>query len=122
MKHKMTELVLRCFQARTNAHLLHFATRSYSQHVALEAFYTGLVEHVDELVEVYQGDYGLLQWPEKLNSSMNADPLSLVRGLGDWIAAHRAECCDADDTYMQNIIDEIMALIRRTQYKLENLK
>lgn len=123
MKHpKMTELILRCMHARTNAHLLHLGTQSFAQHLALEAFYEGVIEHADELCEVYQGQYGLIAWPDKQNFTLNREPVSLVRGLADWIGENRKDTHEPQDTHLSNIIDEIVALSRRTQYKLVNLK
>ena len=37
------ELIVRCFHARTNAHILHLQTRSYATHVALNEFYDEIV-------------------------------------------------------------------------------
>lgn len=118
---KMGELVMKCLHARTAAHVLHLKSRSYAQHVALKGFYDTLVDLVDALAETYQGDYGLIEeYPGRF--ALVEEPLQLVNGLAAWIDAHRSEVCDADDTYLQNIIDEIMALCRSTAYKLKFLK
>lgn len=115
------ELIMRCFHARTTAHVLHLKTRSYAAHVALQGFYDGIIPLVDSLAEAYQGDYGLIEdYPPRYTPQ--ADALKLLSELSDWIQDHRASCCDSDDTYLQNIIDEIMALIRSTEYKLRFLK
>ena len=115
------ELVMRCFHARTNAHVLHLKTRSYAVHKALNDFYDNIVGLIDSYAEAYQGDYGLIDnYPSKY-SPVN-DPLALMKDLGTWIEGNRDKCCDEDDTYLQNIIDEIMALIRSTEYKLRFLK
>ena len=45
------ELILRCFHARTNAHVLHLTTRSFAAHKALNEFYDGVVELADEIAE-----------------------------------------------------------------------
>lgn len=115
------ELVMRCFHARTTAHVLHLKTRSYAAHKALNEFYDEIIPLTDSFAEAYQGDYGLIDsYPAKY--TLSADALAMLDELGDWIAKHRHECCDEDDTYLQNIIDEIVALIRSTQYKLRFLK
>lgn len=117
----MGELIMRCFHARTSAHVLHLKTRSYATHKALNDFYDGIVPLADSLAEAYQGDYGLIEdYPAKY--SHNSDGLALLSELSDWIEKNRSKCCDGDDTYLQNIIDEIVALIRSTQYKLKFLK
>lgn len=125
MKSVMPKFILTCFHARTNAHLLHLASKSYAQHIALEEFYTGLTELTDQIAEVWQGDYGQIafgDYPVTGSVKFVDDPSALMDGLSAWIADHRNETCDKDDTYIQNLIDEIVALTRRTQYKLTNLK
>lgn len=115
------ELVMRCFHARTVAHVLHLKTRSYATHKALNDFYDEIVPLADSFAEAYQGDYGLIQdYPARFQ--MHTDPLDMLSTLSEWISKHRHECCDEDDTYLQNIIDEIVALIRGTQYKLRFLR
>jgi hypothetical protein len=117
----MGELIMLCFHARTNAHVLHLKTRSYAAHKALETFYEDIVDLADKLAEAYQGDYGLIDsFPSKY--VQHSDALELFSEISDWIEKNRSQCCDGDDTYLQNIIDEIVALIRGTQYKLKFLK
>lgn len=117
----MGELVMRCFHARTTAHVLHLKTRSYAAHKALNDFYDEIVPLVDNLAEAYQGDYGLISdYPSKYVAY--DDPLKMLSELSSWIEEYRYKCCDEDDTYLQNIIDEIFALIRSTTYKLRFLK
>lgn len=115
------ELVMRCFHARTNAHVLHLKTKSYSTHIALNEFYDAIVDLTDSLAEAYQGDYGLIEAPP-MKYTFVEDPLTLVKELGVWISQNRYSVCDEDDTYLQNLIDEIMAQIRSSEYKLRFLK
>lgn len=110
---------MRCFHARTNAHVLHLGTKSYAEHKALQEFYDGLIPLVDSLAEAYQGEYGLIQIPA-LKYTAHANALDMVTDLLDWVDENRDDVCD--ETYCQNIIDEIVALIRSTQYKLKFLK
>jgi Family of unknown function (DUF5856) len=113
------ELVMRCFHARTLAHVQHLKTKSYAQHVALQGFYDGLPDLVDQLVEAYQGEYGLIEdYPKKF--VWFDSPQEMLQDLVSWIEDHRDEVCD--ETYCQNTIDEIVSLIRSTQYKLKYLK
>lgn len=116
-----SELVYRCFHARTNAHVLHLSTRSYATHNALNDFYDGIVGLVDSFAEAYQGDYDLIPFTT-LKYTFHSTPLEMLEDLSDWVGKNRGKICDEDDTYLQNIIDEIVALIRSTQYKLKFLK
>lgn len=113
------EMIMRCFHARTAAHVIHLKTRSYAAHKALQEFYDGIVPLVDSLAEAYQGEYGLIEnYPAKYTPY--DDPLKMLDDLVDWIDENREDVCD--ETYCQNIIDEIVALVRASQYKLRFLK
>ena len=115
------ELVSRCFHARTVAHVLHLQTTSYAVHKALEFFYDGIVPLVDTACEIYQGAYSVLkQYPDEL---LGADtPMELMSGLREWIVGNRKKIGSPDDSHLQNAIDEIMALIDKTSYRLKYLK
>jgi hypothetical protein len=115
------ELVMRCFHARTAAHVLHLKTRSYASHKALNDFYDEIVDFADSFAEAYQGDYGLIEdYPARY--VVFDDAQTMLADLSSWIEKNRTNICDKDDTYLQNILDEIVALIRSTQYKLKFLK
>ena len=115
------ELIIKLFHARTTAHVLHLKTKSYAQHKALNDFYDEIVDLADSLAEAYQGEYGLIEnYPGRY--TMAADGLELMAELSSWIADNRRKLWDGDDTHLDNIVDEIVALIRSTQYKLRFLK
>ena len=56
----ITSLVICLLHSVTNAHILHFQTPSFSEHMALGTFYSEIGDLVDSLVEAYQGKYGLI--------------------------------------------------------------
>lgn len=115
------ELIMRCFHARTTAHVLHLKTTSYAKHKALNEFYDEIVGLADAIAEAYQGRYGLISsYPGRYSPS--DDPVALVAELSDWVEKNRYECCEAEDTCLQNMIDEVLALCASTLYKLKVLK
>ena len=115
------ELIIKLLHARTNAHILHLGTTSFAKHKALKGFYDEIVDLVDTLAEAYQGDYGLIKdYPPRYTH--HDDALELMAELVDWIEAHRRSLWDGDDSYLENIVDEIVTCIRQTQYKLRFLK
>lgn len=115
------KLIMKCFHARTTAHVLHLKTRSYATHKALNEFYDEIVELTDSLAEAYQGAYGLIEDYDVAYKPVD-DPMKLIDGLAEWIETNRFECCDESETTFQNIIDEILALCYSTAYKLRFLK
>lgn len=117
----LAELKLRCFHARDEAHSAHLMTTSYAQHKALGSFYEGITDLVDDLVESYQGVYGIVT--ERPNITMPGGAiLPTLMQLRKWIMANRDSIGISDDTELQNDIDSIVSLINRTVYKLKNLR
>ena len=102
--------------AATVAHLYHFKTTSFAQHMALGTFYEEMPGLVDSLVEAYQGKYGLVtEYPASM-VECGTDPVAFVTGVKDYVAATRGTL--PDDSELQNLVDEIAALAASTLYKL----
>lgn len=118
---KPADFVGYLFLARDVTHSVHLNTRSYAKHVALNAFYDGVVELADKFAEAYQGRHGLIG-PVTLQSAKRTG--NVVEFLEDQMAELekcRYEVCDKTDTPIQNIIDEIIGLYLSTIYKLKFL-
>jgi hypothetical protein len=106
----------------TIAHILHLCTRSYSQHKALEGFYTEIGDLIDGFVEAFQGKYGLLtKYPTSCDLMPNADPIVYLEYLKVEVSTLRVMPKFPQDSELQNITDEIAALIDSTLYKLRFL-
>jgi hypothetical protein len=134
------KLVARCFAARTGAHIAHLTTTSYAQHMALGDFYDAIASAADEFFECWMGVHGkpdALAFPFVRVSS--DDPVVQLTELRTWIVDHREDACesyddddaDADEakekseavcTELANLIDNILAVVDRTLYKLRHLK
>jgi len=113
------------FLARDLAHRAHLRTTgpgSFAAHEALGEFYPAVVELADTLAETYQGceltliDIPLLdnEFPGEIEESMKAQL--------KWIKANRYKAVEREETHLQNIIDEIVALYDRTIFKLHFLE
>jgi hypothetical protein len=77
---------------------------------------------VDDFVEAFQGKYGLLT---KFTANYELPPsnaLDYMSYLNTEVATLRKAVGFPDDTELQNITDEIAALIDSTTYKLRFLK
>lgn len=116
------EFVMHLFHARTAAHVMHLRALSYAQHKALEDFYDGIVGLADSFAETYQGAYGALLPFEGTPYFHPTEPMAYLGDLRTWIARNRDMICDKEDSMLQNIIDEIQALVSSTLYKLRFLK
>lgn len=116
------ELVMRLFHARTNTHVLHLQTRSYAQHKALNEFYDGIVELADRIAEGYQGEHGLIDFTSPSRYSQHVDAVKCISELKDWIEKNRYDAIEAEDTFLHNVVDEVVHLCASTLYKLKVLK
>ena len=106
----------------TNAHLLHWASKSYAQHVTLGEFYDGLDDVTDAFVEAYMGKYGQLPisgYTEFYSLPTN-DPIAKLEELAKNVKDIRGSL--PQDSELQNLIDEIADLIDSSLYKLRFLK
>jgi hypothetical protein len=105
----------------TLTHLMHFKTTSYSQHVALAAYYDAIPELVDGLVESIQGAYETIIEPyPSMFRTGDAEPLAYLISLRNYVRNYRVEM--PQDSEIQNEIDSIATLLNQTVYKLKFLK
>lgn len=121
---KLGQFVGRGFQSRTDAHLFHLTTDSYAAHIALGAYYEGVIALVDGVAETYQGLYGVVPLAIlRRGCGQQGDaPSTAVEALKDylqWIEANRKDI--SDRSVIQNQIDTVVELLASTIYKLENL-
>lgn len=109
------------FLARDVVHSAHLNTRSYAKHKALGGFYGKVISLADDLAESFQGRHGIIG-PIALQSAKKTSNVVdfLEDSLKD-IEDMRYKVCNKDETALQNIIDEIVALYLGTIYKLKFL-
>ena len=116
------ELIYRIFETRNEAHLSHWTTDSYAEHVALEGFYSAVLGPLDELVENYQAAFGIIGEIPCEEDEEDEEP-SVLKCLKDdvkWISKNRSKISKNIST-LENIVDNISSIYLRTIYKLENL-
>jgi len=105
----------------TNAHILHFQSLSYSQHMALGAYYDEVSDLVDGFVEAFQGKYGLLTKYQADYQLPDNNPVVYLTYLKDEVATLRRMPEFPQDSELQNEVDTIANLINSTLYKLRFL-
>ena len=94
---------------------------SYAAHVALGAYYEGILEFIDDLIETYQGQYELVENFEMIDTAdtKTKSPIEYFEELVMFVKSERNTALSAEDTHLQNVIDEVVGLIYRTLYKLK---
>ena len=117
------QFVSTLFASRTQAHIFHLQTPSYAAHKALNKYYDEIVDLIDGLVESYQGKYGIITGYGNiaLQEYQSCEAIIMFfETLCMYVEKSRGMICQ--DSYIQNQIDEIVALIKSTIYKLRFLK
>ena len=116
MDNEIGDLVLTLLHSATNTHILHWQSKSYAEHQALGTFYEELPELVDSLVEAIQGRYDTtLDFPATYHSPADSGKREL-QDLSDYFQEKRSVL--PQDSEIQNIADEIQALLDSTLYLL----
>lgn len=109
------------FLARDVTHSVHLNTRSYSKHKALQKFYENIIELADNFAEAYQGRHGLMGPISLQTAKKTTNVVEFLENQLEEIEADRYKISDKDDSVIQNLIDEILALYLSTLYRLRFL-
>ena len=118
-------LIGRLFNSRDVIHLQHLKVTgvgSYAAHKALNEYYDEIIGLADGIVESFQGRYGIITG-YKGDGNIIEDTTQMIKyfeALCMYVEKNRVSL--AQDSYIQNQIDEVVALIESTKYKLVNLQ
>jgi hypothetical protein len=115
------QFVMCLLHSVTNAHILHFQSLSYSQHMALGEYYDEVSDLVDGFVEAFQGKYGLLTKYQSDYQLPDNNPVTYLTYLKEEVATLRRASGFPQDSELQNEVDTIANLINSTLYKLRFL-
>ena len=105
------------------AHIYHLQTNgeqgSYAKHMALGSYYEEVIELVDDLIEVYMGQYGVVENYDIIDTSVTKklDSVDYFEDLAETIKKDKS--ISKEDTHLYSIIDDILCLIYKTLYKLK---
>jgi hypothetical protein len=123
------------FESREMAHVYHLQVKgdmgSHAKHVALQEYYEGddegeggILEPLDGLIEMYQGQFGIVEGYETIDTSstMSKDPIEYFTELAEFVKKERHNCFDKEDTHYFNLIDDVLVLIYQLLYKLKYTK
>ena len=119
----MNEYVGTLMQSRTQAHIFHLQTTSYAKHKALNKYYEDIIDVIDALVESYQGREGILQNievpPSIPNMIAGDNPQVYLKEVLNFVESNINKMPQYSD--LQNVYDEIIALLTKTIYLLTQL-
>jgi DNA-binding ferritin-like protein len=117
------KLIARVFATRNAAHIAHWKAKgvgSFAKHMALDEFYSAVVDQVDEIVELHQGAFGLIDGVPPANASP-AGIVEHIKEEAQWLEDNRDEIADGVNA-IANQIDELSGIYLKAYYKLKNLQ
>lgn len=112
------------FESREMAHIYHLTVNgepgSHAAHKALQEYYEGILEFIDEMIEVYQGQYGIIENYETIDTAetKTKEKIAYFEELVNFVKTEK-KCIKPEDSHLLNIVDEAVALIYKTLYKLK---
>lgn len=113
------------FESREMAHVYHLTVKgeegSHAKHLALGEYYDKIIDMLDELIEVYQGEYEVVEGYDAIDTSSakSTDAVEYFKSLAGFVRSERTKCFKQEETHYHNIIDDIVVLIYKTLYKLK---
>ena len=113
------KLISVLFGARDHAHQLHLATKSYAEHVALNELYDLLLAFADELAEMYQGKFGLLNIKATSEEISGETGKEFLEALVAWLENAKGTLV-GDNTSIINKYEELLGDVYRVKYKIDN--
>jgi hypothetical protein len=119
MDKNVSGFAIKLLHAVTAGHILHLQSKSFSQHMALGEFYQGVGDLIDSFIEAYQGQYGIITGYANGFEVPTQSALREIMDLSAFVEKERRNL--PTDSELQNIVDEIQALIDSTLYKLRFL-
>jgi hypothetical protein len=120
--------ISKLFESREMAHIYHLQvkgdTGSHAVHMAMSDYYTNVLEMIDDLSEIYMGQYDIIENYNMIdtNNTKNKDVLEYFKELSEYIKSNKYNSFNKEDSHLQNIIDEVLGLVYKTIYKLRFTK
>ena len=116
----ISELISRVFTTRNLVHFAHWSTKSFASHSALGELYENIIDETDNLVETYQGEFGLIEHLCTEKAELSKDIIGVIQADADWIKANRNTIA-CGSTVIENLLDGLSGAYNKTLYKLKNL-
>jgi hypothetical protein len=117
---KVSQYISTLFASRTQAHIFHLQTASYAQHIALGAYYDGIVDATDALVELIQGRYDIVRgYTSPATFKEDGSTVAYFEALLKYVDLNRKNL--PQDSNIQNQVEVVIDLVNSTLYKLRFL-
>lgn len=124
---EIIKLFSKFFETREMAHIYHLQVKgeegSHAKHKALQKYYEGVIDIIDDIIEVYQGQYGVIDGYEIIDTkeTTKKDVISYFEESVEFVKNARKSVKD-EDTHTHSLIDDLVCLLYKTLYKLKFTK
>jgi hypothetical protein len=115
-KATMTDFLAIMFHSANQSKLWHLQTKSYAQHIALEQYYDGISEFLDDFIEKHMSDGPKVKAPQSVKLESLTGTAQISEHLDmilEYLDKIRTELFRR--TELVNMIDDAKALIHKTQ-------
>ncbi len=113
------------FESRDVAHIYHLQVRgeegSYAKHMALGTYYETIIPLIDNMIEVYQGQYDIIegyQSHEIYEMKKQEDPVEYFTNLVNDVKTIGYSNI-GNESHLIALLDDIVTLLYKTLYKLK---
>jgi DNA-binding ferritin-like protein len=113
------KLLMVLLHSATIAHVMHWRTTNFAEHKALAKYYEQMPALADSLAESLFGKYSTIdEFPDFFMLEYGA--LQYMTEIQEYVESQRKLI--AQDSEIQNAVDEIMDLLNTTVYKLRQFE
>lgn len=122
---KFVEFLTKMMEVRDVVHIAHLRTTSYAAHKALGNLYDEVIEHFDSLAELYQGQFGLIDFKNFTVKVVKPDDIiSYLEDFCGNVTEAKKEFSDDMETmgHLVNELESVTTTIYSSLYKLKFLK
>lgn len=118
----MEKIFNKLLEVRDVAHIIHLnSSGTLAKHEALEDFYTAILESADKFIEVYQGQFGLVDDFGAYGDVNYEDHIKYFEEFLTFMQDSRKDIIE-EASHLNAIVDDVMIEGYRLLYKLKYLQ
>jgi hypothetical protein len=116
------KLFSKIFESKVMAEVFHLQVRgdegSHAAHKAMEIYYKEATELLDDLIEVFQGQYDIIEGYDIIDTKNTKDKIEYFMEVVEFVKSNRYTTLKQEDAHIQAIVDEVVNSLYKTLYRL----
>lgn len=120
----MKDLFNKLLEVKEISYQMHLKAKNkhYATHIALEKYHDDLLEQIDLIIEVYQGQYGLIEDFGVFSEVDTSDIVKYYEDFAKYLQSSRDELVKEENRHFDTFFDELLIITYLLIYKLKFLK